>query len=543
MTGAEEGVKRHVRGAGRRHLLLCGTLIVLWLSGFTATSVRAQTFADPGFSSELVTVLPPFTPVGLTFAPDGRMFIWQRDGVVRIFKNGVLLPAPFINIGSQVNQFSDRGMLGLALHPNFSGNGFVYLLLTREEAGNPSSPDAKVSRLIRVTADPTNPDVALPGSEIIILGSVGTPPCGAQPPGADCIPSDSISDSIGTLRFAPDGKLFVGSGDGASAAGVDPLAFRSQDLNSPSGKILRINEDGSAPGNNPFDDGTNSWQSKVWVYGLRNPYRFALHPTTGEPFIGDMGWNTWEEINKGTRGGNFGWPCFEGNLPQPEYQSQLPACASLPSSAVTPPLVSWAHDGASPSLPGYDPNFLGATAVGGTFYTGSEYPQIYSGSFFYADTVGGWIRRLVLDAAGNLTGNLLFATGGAGIVSIEQGPDGLLYYVVFAAGEIRRIRFNGPDTTAPTAPAGLAATAVSATQINLSWTAATDNVGVSGYQLQRCQGAGCTAFALIATLAGATFNDSGRTTNTSYSYRVRATDADEHSFGRTAPLHAARARP
>ena len=482
-------MQKRCGGEKRRHTGLHAALIVTAVLGLPGNGAQAQTFADPGFSSELVTTLPPFMPVGLAFAPDGRMFVWQRNGVVRIFKNGALLPAPFIDIGSQVNQFSDRGMLGLALHPDFAGNGYVYLLFTREDGGDPNSPGAKVSRLIRVTADPVNPDVALAGSEVVILGSIGTPPCSAQPPGADCIPSDSNSDSIGTLRFAPDGKLFVGSGDGASSTAVDPLAFRSQDLGSPSGKILRVNEDGSAPGDNPFDDGTNSWQSKVWAYGLRNPYRFSLHPATGALFIGDLGWKTWEEVNRALRGENFGWPCFEGNLPQPEYQSQLPACASVPSSAVTPPLASWAHDGASPALPGYDPNFLGAAAVGGTFYTGSAYPQTYSGSFFYADSIGGWIRRLVLDASGNPAGNLLFATGAAGIVSIEQGPDGWLYYPVFASGEIRRIRWQ--DTVPPTAPAGLAATVVSAAQINLSWSAATDNVGVTGYQIDRCQGSGC----------------------------------------------------
>ena len=94
-------------GAGRRSLFLLGALVLLWLSGFAGISARAQTFADPGFSTEVVTTLPEFSPVGLTFAPDGRMFIWQRDGVVRIFKNGALLPAPFIDIGSQVNQFLD----------------------------------------------------------------------------------------------------------------------------------------------------------------------------------------------------------------------------------------------------------------------------------------------------------------------------------------------------------------------------------------------------------------------------------------------------
>ena len=186
-------------------ILLFAALNLLCVTGLSITA-RAQTFTDAGFASEIVTTLAPFKPVGLTWANDGRMFIWQRDGIVRIFKNGQLLSVPFINISSQVNTYLDRGMLGLALHPNFAENGYVYLLFTREEGGNPNSDLPKVSRLIRVRADPTNPDVALPGSETIILGSVSTPPCGSS---VDCIPSDSNSHSIGTVRFAADGKMLV----------------------------------------------------------------------------------------------------------------------------------------------------------------------------------------------------------------------------------------------------------------------------------------------------------------------------------------------
>src|SRR6266850_2940069 len=102
-------------------------VFVCALAALSPHSARAQTYSDAGFASELVVTLPRFTPVGLTWAPDGRMFIWQRNGIVRIFKNGALLPAPFINISNQVNTFTDRGMLGLALHPNFAENGFVYL--------------------------------------------------------------------------------------------------------------------------------------------------------------------------------------------------------------------------------------------------------------------------------------------------------------------------------------------------------------------------------------------------------------------------------
>jgi glucose/arabinose dehydrogenase/fibronectin type 3 domain-containing protein len=417
-----------------------------------ALPAAAQTFTDSAFTSEVVTTLQALKPVGLTWAPDGRLFIWQKDGVVRIFKNGSLLPTPFLNISSQVNTYVDRGALGLALHPDFANNGYVYLLFTREEGGNPNDSSPKVSRLIRVTANPSNPDVALAGSEVILLGSITTPPCSNYAVGSDCIPSDSNTHSIGTLRFAPDGKLFVGNGDGAEASGVDARALRARDLNQYSGKILRINDDGTAPGDNPFDDGTNSIRSKVWAFGLRNPYRFTLDPATNDVLLGDVGWDTWEEVDRVSRGGDYGWPCYEGFLVQPLYTAQLGDCGLVPPGSVTPPLVSWAHDDVSPALPGYDPSFLGSAAIGGPIYTGASYPELYLGSYFYGDYTGGWIRRLTFAADGHVQSNTVFATGIDGLVSIEQGPDGDLYYVQFSTGQIRRIRFNGPVARATATP-------------------------------------------------------------------------------------------
>lgn len=400
------------------------------------TGAQAQiTFTDPGFVSEVVATLPAFSPVGLTFAPDGRMLIWQKEGMVRILKNGSLLPTPFINISTKVNRRQDRGLLGLALDPNFSSNGYVYLLYTYETGPDTNNAGAKTSRLTRVTADPNNPDVALPGSEIVLLGSLGTPPCSNYPVGADCIPSDSLSHSIGTIRFAPDGKMFVSTGDGASFSFVDVLALRAQNLDSYGGKILRINPDGSAPTDNPFYDGTNSIRSRIWAYGLRNPYRFGLDPVSGEPYIGDVGWNNWEEVNRG-RGSNFGWPCYEGNGPHSGYQTNAataPTCSQLPAAAVTPPLYTWAHNGS------------GAAAIGGSFYNGTQYPTKYRGNFFFADYPGSWIRRIVFNASNNLQSVVNFATNAGGPVSWELGPDGLFYHITFSTGEIRRIRFTrGP---------------------------------------------------------------------------------------------------
>jgi VCBS repeat-containing protein len=397
---------------------------------------RAQTFSDPGFTSDTVVTLPPYSSVGLAFAPDGRMFIWQKNGVVRIFKNGALLTTPFINISSQVNTVTDRGLLGLALDPNFSSNGYVYLLHTYENAGNPNDISPKTARLTRVTADPANPDLALQGSEVVLLGSIGNGPCSNYADGADCIGSDSDSHTIGTLRFAPDGKLFVGSGDGSAYSHADPLALRAQNLNSLNGKILRINTDGTAPGDNPFYDGNpNSNRSKVYAYGLRNPYRFDLHPVTGEPYIGEVGWNAWEELDSG-RGANFGWPCYEGPEPQPDYQSQFTQCQQLAQSATAAPLFSYG-------------TATGRTIIGGNFYTATQYPTEYRNNYFFADYTGGWIRRAIFDVNNNISGIQVFATNIGSPVCLELGPDGSLYYISLPTGEVRRIRY----TSAPTASA------------------------------------------------------------------------------------------
>ena len=393
----------------------------------------ADTFDDPGFATEVVATVPPYTLVGLAFAPDGRLFVWQKNGVIRIIKNGVMLSTPFADLSSHVNTFDDRGMWGLAFDPNFSSNGYVYVTYTYEGTGNPNDAGAKTGRLSRLTASPSNPDVALPG-ETVLMGTVSTPPCSAQPVGADCIPSDRGSHTIGEVHFLNDGTLLLGVGDGADGGTNDPLSLRAQNLDSVNGKILRFNKDGTAPSDNPFYDGTNSIRSKVWLYGVRNPFRFSVDPVTGDIWFGDVGWNTWEEIDHGVKGGNFGWPCFEGNAVQVSFQS-APECLALPPGTVKFPFVTWDHS-------------VGSAAIGGPFYTGTLYPQQYQGSFFYADYTGNFIKRIVFDAQRNPVGATSFATDVQAPVSLEVGPDGMIYYNSFTTGEIRRIRYNGPVAVA-----------------------------------------------------------------------------------------------
>lgn len=435
-------LKQFVRiSFGRRNdsrVKLASVALMLFVAAlvFIPARAHAQTFADPGFTSELVASLPAYQPVGLAFAPDGRIFIWQENGLVHVYKNGALLPTPFIDIRTKVNTVNDRGLLGLAFHPSFSTNGYVYLLYTYENNGNSNDTNPKTARLTRVTADPANPDVAIPGSEIVLLGSIGTGPCSNYPATADCIGADSDSHSIGTVRFAPDGKLYVGSGDGASYSYVDALALRSQNLDSLNGKILRLNADGTAPSDNPFYNGSpTANRSKVYSYGLRNPYRFGLHPTTGEPYIGDVGWNNWEEQNRG-RGANFGWPCFEGNGPQSGYQSQFTQCQQLAQSSTTAPFYTYDHS-------------VGSAAIGGQIYNATQFPVQYRNNYFFADYTGNWIRRMTFNGTGGVATVTTFATNPDGIVSLELGPDGSLYYISLPTGQVRRIRY----ASAPTAVA------------------------------------------------------------------------------------------
>ena len=331
----------------------------------------------------------------------------------------------------------DSGLIGLALDPNFASNGFVYLLYTFEDGATPGV-GAKTARLTRVKADTINPDLAQANSEVILMGKIGTPPCSNSPVGSDCMGSDSGAHTVGTVRFGLDGKIYVGMGDGASFSAATELSFRTQDLNYYNGKILRINPDGTAPSDNPFYDGNpNSVRSKVYAYGLRSPFRFTNKPGTSEVYIGDVGAAKFEEINRG-RGANFGWPCYEGPNPQFTFQNAFPQrCAQIPASSVTPPLYSYPWNG-------------GSSIVMGPFYTGTKYPTKFRNNLFFADFVQGFIRRAVFDANNNITSVESLATGVDSPVHIEQGPDGNLYYLSIATGELKRIRFSG---TAPAATA------------------------------------------------------------------------------------------
>ncbi len=213
-------------------------IVALGIAGWPAKPVSAAPVFPSGFTTELV--VPNLTgPTTIAFAPDGRIFIGQKDGRVRVFQNGKLLATDFIDLSSEVNNYWDRGLLGIAVHPAFPDTPYVYLLYTYDPPGAADNGDgARVSRLIRVTADPSNTNVALPESTMVLLGknstfaNIGDPKSHDGEPSCqsegiyvqDCIASDGPSHTIGTVAFGIDGSLFVSSGEGGHFLYTDPRA-------------------------------------------------------------------------------------------------------------------------------------------------------------------------------------------------------------------------------------------------------------------------------------------------------------------------------
>lgn len=396
----------------------------------------------------------------------GRIFISEKSGIVRVVANGELLDAPFLDIRDVVNDRVDRGMLSVAVHPQFPEQPFVYVLYTYDPpelvANNLTGPGVqdgegnRVSRLVRFTADANQEfNVAIAASEAIILGknstfeNIGnaedvfdtlTPSCGPiGSPIEDCLPSDEITHTIGALRFGADGSLYVSNGDGASFRSFNAISQMSYDLDSMRGKILRIDpQSGLGLPDNPFYDGNAaSNRSRVVSFGLRNPYSMSVHPVTGIPYVGEVGEEVWEEINGGV-GKNFGWPCYEGGANGNERQAGFESeafCQALYRSAeaIEAPLQSWEHDG------------NGNAAMLGDFYFGGVFPEQFTGKLFYGDFIRGWLRAADVSDPGNVTGTA-FATGMLPMSEMRTGEDGALYYASITTGEIRRIRYTGDDS-------------------------------------------------------------------------------------------------
>ncbi len=455
MTGSKRLTSR-----SERRLLCVAVLIALHLGRH---GVAQPNFA-PGFGQQLIAA-DLGHPVGIAFALDGRMFVADQAGAVRVIQFGEMLAQPFIDLGDEVNGQWDRGLLGIALDPDFMTNRYVYLLYVVDPKFGEPDENPQVgtfARLVRYTATiESDGNIADPDSRLVLIGE--------QP--VDGFPICDRSHAIGSVRIAANGTLFVSAGDGAhfettDDGGLDPEcfgdgmfgedenigAFRSQYLGSLAGKVLRIDAaTGLGLPSNPHWTGNGrDKQSKVWVNGLRNPYRFAVKPDSGSPatiFICDVGWNRYEETNVAHGGENFGWPCFEGRLPAPNYPNADPAhsgCDTIqtPSNPgpLTEPVITWHHSNPNLSFP---PGYVGRAATAGAFYTGPFYPPPFDHGFFVADySSGSWLKVLQVNKGDEFVALHDFAGAITGVIDLAAHPlNGDLYYVSRFTSSIHRIRY------------------------------------------------------------------------------------------------------
>lgn len=367
-----------------------GVCLALWAAGDLAAQV-----VQPGFG----------TPVrqgggniasgtAMAFAPDGRIFVAQQTGQVRIINGGAINAANYLTLS--VNSADERGLLGVAFDPDYSVNGWFYVFYTLS-----GSDTNRVARY-QVSADPqvsgTTEDVLLD------------------------IPTGSLNPAYhngGAIHFGLDGKLYIAVGEGHSSS-------NAQNPANVYGKILRLNPDGSIPSDNPTSfQGTATVlpaPSAVWCIGLRNPFTFAFQPGTGRMFINDVGQNEWEEINEGIQGRNYGW---NGGTTDGRRMS----------ASFTDSVYEYPHSGSTPS---------GNVITGGAFYNPGAvaYPASYVGRYFFAD-VGSGNFIYVLDPGSGAVAP--FVTSANNPVDLDVGPDGALYYLARGGANpgVYRVPYTG----------------------------------------------------------------------------------------------------
>src|SRR5262245_18989199 len=513
----------------------------------------------PGFTETVISG-PWSSAVGVAFEDNGRMYVWEGTGQVWFKDPGDANYTLLLDISEEVGLWSDHGMLGFALDPNFRVNGYIYVLYVVDRYyllhfGDPDYDpnanayfDATIGRLTRYTCRSSDGFRSVdPASRQILIGETkqtGIPIC-------------SDTHGVGSLVFGEDGTLLVSAGDGGTAHATDlggpqPLsyapqaladgiirpkedvgAFRAQLVDSLNGKVLRIDPaTGNGLPSNPYYDAANprAPRSRVWALGLRNPYRMSLRPNTGSHFPGDgnpgilyvghVGWNTWEALDvvTGPRQ-NFGWPTYEGlsinpgqggvdynvdidnqDAPNPLYpgagcsqyfsfrqllheDTLAPAgqppfanpCntsqripSSIPQFLHTRPVLDWNHASAITPTPTYGGSgqaqtanvgapgspvsgtpFAGNCAIGGTWYTGTNFPAAYQNRYYFADWGDGLIKTLTFDANDKPVALGDFASNAGAIVKIEQHPiDGSLYYITynFTGAEIDQLTYTGNRT-------------------------------------------------------------------------------------------------
>ncbi|ROT31628.1 PKD domain-containing protein [Micromonospora sp. HM5-17] len=417
-------------------------------------------------------------PTTLAFASDGRVFVAEKSGIIKVFDSlSDDTPTVFADLRPQVYDFTDLGLIGLALAPTFPADPYVYVSYSYDGVVGGSAPtyhDAcpvigacpSSARVSRLRADGN----VMTGDEQVLLHDW-------------CTQIDS--HSIGALAFGPDGALYVSGGDGASGTFTDygqsgdptnpcgdppapvggPMtpptaeggALRAQDIRTADdptglgGTLIRISPTtGVALPDNPLAASPDPNTRRIVAYGLRNPFRWTFRPGTSEVWVGDVGWRTWEEINRITDPAvgpvrNYGWPCYEGTAVQGGYNAaNLALCESLYAApTVVPPYYTYQHSQVVAAGDGCRTG--GSSPAGMAFYpaSGGGYPATYAGALFFADYSRGcvWAMRTGANGLPDPARIVPFAAA-PGVVDLQVGPEHDLYYVDLTGGTVRRFHHN-----------------------------------------------------------------------------------------------------
>jgi glucose/arabinose dehydrogenase len=377
-------------------------------------------------------------PDAMAFAPDGRIFVTEKAGSLRVIKNGSLLSTPFVTVTVDVQ--GERGLLGVTLDPDFATNRYVYVYYT---ATTPTVHN-RVSRFVADGDVARQTNGVVDETIILELNTLGT----AQ------------IHNGGAIHFGPDGKLYIATGDAGTGS-------NSQSLTNLFGKILRINADGTIPSDNPLSGQTTGQNRAIWALGLRNPFTFAFQPGSGRMFINDVGQSSWEEINDGVAGANYGWPVTEGPTTDPRFRG---------------PVYAYPHESTNPDQP------VGCAITGGAFYNPPTalFPAEYVGAYFFADFCNHWIKRY--DPVTGAVSDFATSTS-PHPVDLWTAVDGGLYYLARGTGSIIRIGYTSSQapvigqqpadvTVAVGQPATFTVEATGATPLSYQWQR--NGVNISG---------------------------------------------------------------
>jgi len=418
--------------------LLVGCLALMFLRADPAPAVTPANFTDT-----LITKIG--SPTALAFTPDGRMLVTTAPGTLRVYKDGALLPNPALDISGKVCTNGGRGLVGVAVDPNFATNHYIYLYYTFKKYGvcEQNTPNVPVNRVERYVLSDSN--TATPDKILV-----------------DNIPN-TYQHNAGDLHFGKDGYLYVTVGDGgcdyAGDSGCGGQNDASRDPNILLGKVLRITRDGGIPpSGNPYT-GTDSARcnltgrtdpgkkcQETFVSGLRNPFRFAFDPNASGTrfFVNDVGESRWEEVSEGHSGADYAWNLCEGNHDNPARPGSV-NCSAAP---YTPPIDEYSHDTGCSSI------------TGAAFVPNGVWPAAYDNSYLYGDFVCGKIFKLTPNGAGGYTRTeFVTGLGGNSVVAVVFGPPQggqALYYTTYggtggSGGEIHRIAYTGNTNRPPTA--------------------------------------------------------------------------------------------